>query len=115
MDALKSYILGLVLSAALILAAYIPVSVHLASHHRTFEHGLLVLLILALAVVQALIQLRFFLHLGKKSPGWTWPVLLSTLGLMLILVIGSIWIMNHLNSNMTPMQMNQYLENESTF
>lgn len=58
----------------------------------------------ALALVQALIQLRFFLHLGQeKKPYWETIVFLFMTLVLLIIVIGSLWIMNDLNARMMVM------------
>jgi cytochrome o ubiquinol oxidase subunit IV len=61
------------------------------------------LLLLLLTLFQALIQLFLFLHLGKEEkPRWN----LLFFGFMalvsLIILIGSIWIMNNLNYNLMP-------------
>lgn len=96
---LKSYITGFVLSIALTLAAFFVV---LRPGFFHLESGAVVAAILVLAICQFLVQMLFFLHLGK-GPGseWNLVVLLSTVGIVLILVVGSLWIMNHLNYNMT--------------
>jgi plastocyanin len=44
----------------------------------------------------------FFLHLGReKKPRWNLLFLISTIGIILVVVVGSIWIMNHLHYNMS--------------
>ena len=101
MTTYKSYITGFILSLAFTLAAYFAVVNH-------FPNALIIILFLAIA--QLVIQLLFFLHVGQEQgPRWNLAVLLSTLGVVLIVVIGSLWIMNHLNYNMTPMEMDQDL------
>ncbi len=108
MPKLKSYIIGFLASLALTLAAYFPVLKHVQSGHEAFSHAHLTLVVIILAVIQLAVQLVFFLHLLSGSR-WNKIVFISTLGIVLIVVIGSIWIMNHLNYNMTPDRMNQYL------
>ena len=87
-----TYILGFVLSLELTLAAYLlTVSGSLTSR-------LLIASIIGLGVVQLLVQLVFFLQLGKESkPRWNLVVFLFMLIVLLILVLGSLWIMYSLN------------------
>lgn len=54
--------------------------------------------IAALAVMQAALQLRYFLHLGEEgSPYWETFVFCFMLVILLVIVIGSLWVMNDLN------------------
>lgn len=102
-----SYITGFILSIFLTLAAYVTVVQHVLSG------GQLVGVIIGLALVQFLVQLFFFLHLGRESrPRWKLFVLFFMILVVLILVLGSIWIMYNLNYRMTPQQMNQYMTNQ---
>ena len=106
----KSYIIGFLISIALTLGAYIVVTANIVSGI------LLIAFVLTLAVVQLFVQVYFFLHLGREAkPRWNTLFLLSTIGLILIVVIGAIWIINHLNYNMTPQQMDQYVVTEDGF
>lgn len=58
----------------------------------------LVYTIIGLALVQAIVQLLFFLHVGKEAkPRWETLVFCFMLLVLLIIVIGSLWIMNDLN------------------
>lgn len=110
---LTSYITGFVLSVILTLAAYFVVQIHVNSEHSIISHAILIPTILALAVVQLVIQLIFFLHLGSRSGGRTQlAIFIATIMLVLLIVIGSIWIMDHLNYNMTPDQVNQYMQDQ---
>ena len=106
MPTYKSYITGFICSAILTLAAYFIVVYHVPNA---------VFIILGLALIQLLVQLIFFLHLNQGADRkWNLVVLLSTVSIILILVIGSIWIMNHLNYNMmaSPTQMNTYIDSQ---
>jgi cytochrome o ubiquinol oxidase operon protein cyoD len=99
----------------LTLAAYTLIEIHINSAHETFSHPFLTVAILTLAVLQFIVQLFYFLHLGSETgPRWNLVVFLSTLGIVLILVVGSIWIMNHLNYNMmaSPSQMDSYIQSQ---
>lgn len=92
---IKSYIIGFIVSILLTIAAYYVVVQHI--YAGQFVIGT----ILALALAQLAVQLIFFLHLTKESnPHWNLIFFISTFSIVLIVVIGSIWIMNHLNSYM---------------
>lgn len=93
----RSYIVGFVLS---LLFTFIPY--YLVTNHVMSGTSLLVA-ILGIAVVQMIIQIVFFLHLGReKGPRWQLVFFVSTVGIILVVVVGSLWIMNHLHYNMTP-------------
>jgi cytochrome o ubiquinol oxidase operon protein cyoD len=104
-----SYVVGFVLSIATTLLAYFFVV------NQLWPAEVLMYIVLGIAIVQLVIQLVFFLHLGR---GNRWKVLtfLFAVLVVLVVVIGSLWIMHHLDYNMmkmTPEQMNQYMsENE---
>jgi cytochrome o ubiquinol oxidase operon protein cyoD len=101
---LWSYVIGFILSVSLTLLAYWVVTTGLVT-------GVITLIILGLAGVQLLVQLIFFLHLGREDrPHWNLVFLLSCAGIIMIVVIGSVWIMNHLNYLMMPSsQMDQQI------
>lgn len=106
----SSYIIGFILSILITIAAYIPVYVHQTSAHEVFSHAFLIPFVLILAFVQLTVQLWFFLHIGKESgPRWNLAFFVSTFGLVLLVVVMSIWIMNHLNTNMTPADMTNFI------
>jgi len=101
MHTYKSYTIGFVLSLALTLAAYFAVVNHAPAT---------LFVIIGLALAQLLVQLIFFLHVGQgEDGGWNFLVLFSTFSVIFILVVGSLWIMYHLNYRMTPNQMNDYM------
>jgi cytochrome o ubiquinol oxidase operon protein cyoD len=59
--------------------------------------------VMALAVVQIVVHMIFFLHMDAKSEGgWSLMALLFTLILVVIALTGSLWVMYHLNANMMP-------------
>lgn len=110
---MKKLIAGFVLSILLTLGAYIIVQIHVNSEHSVISHAVLIPAILALAVAQLIVQMLFFLHLGDESgPRWRLAAFISTIVFVLIIVVGSIWIMNHLNYNMTPAQIDQYMQDQ---
>jgi cytochrome o ubiquinol oxidase operon protein cyoD len=98
------YITGFLSSLILTFTAYYSVT------NRLFENEVLTAVILVLAIIQLLIQLIFFLHLSHDpKQRWNLIALFSTVSVILVIVIGSIWIMANLNYNMTPHQMSDYL------
>jgi cytochrome o ubiquinol oxidase operon protein cyoD len=70
--------------------------------------------LLGFAVVQLLVQLVLFLHLGQESkPRWNTIAFLFAALVVLIVVIGSLWIMANLDYNvMTPAETDQYISEE---
>lgn len=90
-----SYCAGFVLSLLLTLAAYVSVV------NQTQPAGQLFVLVVGLAIVQLLVQLVFFLHLGHETrPRWRLIMFAFALLTVGILVFGSLWIMSHLDYNM---------------
>ena len=110
----KPYIIGFVLSLLLTFGAFFIVNQHVSPQHMEFSHTFIIMTILILAIAQLLVQLFFFLHMGREQkPRWNMAVFLSFISLILMIVIASIWIMYHLNYNMSPMDMqNQLLDEE---
>lgn len=96
-----SYVAGFVLSLLLTLTAYWLVLQHKNSHQPLFSHRFLIITIIVLAVTQLFVQLVFFLHLDSESrPRWNLLVTSLAAIVVLILVLGSLWIMNNLNYHM---------------
>jgi cytochrome o ubiquinol oxidase subunit IV len=60
--------------------------------------------IVVLAIAQMGIHLVFFLHIGT-GPDSTNNVMALAFGILIVLLVigGSVWIMDHLNGNMMPM------------
>lgn len=105
---LRIYLSGYVLSVVLTVAAYLAVT------HNWLRHAGLMVLIVALALIQFMVQLLFFLHLGQESrPRWKLLVLSLMVIVVSILVFGSLWIMGNLNTRMTTKQMYQYMQNQN--
>jgi len=94
---LKSYILGFMLSVGLTILAYF-VAV------EDWLSGLTLIIALAvLGLTQAVVQLILFLHVGTEGkPHWKSLTFSFMIMVVLILVLGSIWIMNNLNYNDMP-------------
>ncbi|HVZ12272.1 MAG TPA: cytochrome o ubiquinol oxidase subunit IV [Patescibacteria group bacterium] len=103
----KSYIIGFLLSVIVTLCSYFIVVNHLVPRDAATT------IILTLAGFQLVVQLVFFLHLYKESgPRWNLVIFISTIGIVFLVVIGSIWIMYHLNNNMTPTDMSHVIQSE---
>ncbi len=93
----KSYVIGFILS---LIFTFIP---YYLVVEKVVSGSALLGTILAFAVLQMVIQVVFFLHLGReKKPYWQRSFLLATIGGITVVVGGSIWIMGHLHYNMTP-------------
>lgn len=64
-------------------------------------HAAALYLVLSAAVLQIMVQLRYFLHLDASSEmHWNVLALVITVLIMGLFVVGSIWIMYHLRMNM---------------
>ncbi|KAB1072391.1 cytochrome o ubiquinol oxidase subunit IV [Methylobacterium planeticum] len=95
----KSYMTGFVLSVVLTAIPFWLVMADVLGDNRTTS-----LVIMAFAVVQIVVHMIYFLHMNTKSEGgWTFLALIFTLTLVVITLIGSLWVMYHLNANMMPM------------
>ena len=64
-----------------------------------------VAIILALAAVQIVVHVIYFLHMDAKAEGgWNLMSFLFTATLLIIVLAGSLWIMFHLRDNAHPHQ-----------
>jgi cytochrome o ubiquinol oxidase operon protein cyoD len=100
---LKSYAIGFFTSLLLTLVSFSLVIAKVITG-QTLVHTLM-----GLALIQAVIQLLFFLHVGQEAkPKWETLVFCFMVLILSIIVIGTLWIMYDLNdrvmSNM-PMEM----------
>ena len=101
---IRSYVSGYVSAIILTLVAFAIAAKHSIMGNR------LIAILLGLALVQFVLQLLFFLHVGRESkPRRKQLVLVMMIVVVLILVLGSIWVMYSLNYRMTPDQINQYM------
>jgi cytochrome o ubiquinol oxidase operon protein cyoD len=104
---LKGYMTGFILSVIL---TAIPFWIVMSGGLHT--SGMTALVILALAAVQIVVHMIYFLHMNSKSEGgWTLLALIFTIVLVVITLSGSIWVMYHLNHNMMPSMMEQQMKN----
>lgn len=101
-----AYTIGFILSIVLTLIPYQLVIIEKAITGRA-----LVAALVLFAVAQLFVQLVFFLHLGRESrPWWNLQMFAFMAMVLLILVIGSLWIMYNLDYNMmTPHELDQQM------
>lgn len=95
----KSYLTGFALSVSLTAVPFwMVLSGVLGSNLPTG------LMIMALAGVQIVVHMIFFLHMDTKSEGgWTFMALIFTIVLVVIALRGSLWVMHLLTTNMMTM------------
>ena len=100
---LRSYVTGFVISIVVTLTAFGLVELHVLHGHESISHEILIPLLIIFAIVQLVVQLVFFLHLGKgSSAGWNLVVLAFALLIVAIVVGGSLWIMHNLQHTSSP-------------
>ncbi|MEN9413463.1 MAG: hypothetical protein RLZZ342_550 [Candidatus Parcubacteria bacterium] len=102
----RAYVLGFAISLALTCAAYVLVSTHAFAGDVAFA------ILGALACAQFGVQVYFFLHLGHggRSSQERRIAFMSFTIIVLILVIGSLWVMRHLDARMMmPGHMEAYM------
>jgi cytochrome o ubiquinol oxidase operon protein cyoD len=101
------YALGFFVSLLLTALAYLLVTSNLFA-----EASVTAAAVLILASLQLFIQAVCFLHLGAdRRPFSRTGIFVFTIGMMLVIVIGSIWIMNNLDyrMHMSPDAMQEYM------
>ena len=91
----KEYVWGLILSIVL---TAIPFGLVMSGE---LSSGLTLVIILLCAIAQVFVQLVFFLHMNTSSEQiWNTTSAVFIVLIVAIVVLGSIWIMQHLNHNM---------------
>jgi cytochrome o ubiquinol oxidase operon protein cyoD len=97
---LRGYLTGFVLAAILTIIPF-----WLVMGHVLDNRWLTISIVLALAVVQILVHIVYFLHLDTRSEGgWNMMAFIFTAVLVVIVLGASIWVMYTENANMMPMQ-----------
>lgn len=98
----RSYTIGYILSIIVTFGAYFLVI------NQTFSGTALTFAILILAGFQLAVQLIYFLHIFKEKGSYNLAMVIATLGFILIVILGSLWIMTNLNyrhqTNQNPTQ-----------
>lgn len=93
----RSYVIGFILSLVFTFIPYYLVV------NQTVSGKTLLATILGFAVMQMIVQITFFLHLGRgPKPNWNLFFFIATVGIILVVVGGSIMIINNLYHNMKP-------------
>lgn len=105
----RSYSLGFSLAIILTLAAYIAVT------SGWFSQVGAIAAVSVLAAVQLIVQLIFFLHLGRDKVKWKTSAFYTMFIILVLIVGGSLWIMYNLDYNMmmSPEAMEQHMLEES--
>lgn len=95
---IRGYVVGLILAAALTAASF-----YVAGSGLIWAPGIPVALV-ALAIAQMGVHLVFFLHV-TSGPDNTNNVLALAFGVLIValVLVGSLWIMAHLNHNLMSM------------
>lgn len=92
---LKSYLIGFASSLLLTLTSFFLVVTKLLSDPVT------IITIVCLALFQATLQLIFFFHFGREAkPRWETIVFFFMVMVLLIIALGSVWIIFDLNRRM---------------
>lgn len=92
---LKSYVIGFFSSLTLTGISFFLVTMKVLSGQY------LIYTLVGLAITQAIVQLLFFLHLGQEpKPRWETLIFCFMVLILLIITLGSLWIMNDLNERM---------------
>lgn len=102
---------------AYVMAAGLSIAVYALTVGGPFDGALFAGIVLFAAALQLYIQSRYFLHLDdtKEKPRWKLVSYGFTWLTLLIIAVGSVWIMGHLNYNMgmSPQQMDDYMKEQS--
>lgn len=87
-----------------ILSLFFATAMYRIADRQHLTGDLFFLMIFAVAFVQAMLQLVFFMQVGLESrPHWVSLSLLFTAFVILIVIGGSLWIMHNLDYNLMPM------------
>jgi len=98
---LQDYVIGFVLSVILTAIPFWLVMAHVFKSPTVTAFS-----VMALAGLQIVVHMIYFLHMTPKAEGgWNMLALIFTLVLVTIALSGSMWVMYHLNVNMMPTSM----------
>jgi cytochrome o ubiquinol oxidase operon protein cyoD len=94
---LKLYVTGFVICLLLTLGAY-----HLVDNHMLSTFSLFIA-VGVLAILQAITQVLCFVRSNTSREDGVWNIIafFFTVGVIFILIVGSLWIMYNLNYNMS--------------
>jgi cytochrome o ubiquinol oxidase operon protein cyoD len=92
-----SYLIGFVLAAVL---TAVPFGLVMSG---SLPPGTAAPVCMAFAAVQIVVHLIYFLHMNTKSSrSWNGAAFVFTLVILAILMVGTLWVMYHMNMNMMP-------------
>jgi cytochrome o ubiquinol oxidase subunit IV len=104
---IKEYVLGFVFSLLLTLCIFFVITQHILEQGIWVSDMATLSTCITLTILQACVQLYYFLHLGKeRSPHRRILTALYAILIISIVVGGSLWIMSNLNYNMMKMSPN---------
>ncbi len=104
---IKFYTIGFLLSLILTVTAYYLVV------HKTVTGTPLLATILVLALLQMAVQIFFFLHLGRgPKPLYNIVFFFHTFVVILVVLLGSVFIMNNLHYSMAPTEVTKKLSQD---
>lgn len=93
----RSYIIGFILSLEFTAVPYALVQ------SRTVSGNALWMTILGIGILQMLVQILFFLHLGRgPKPWYNVSFYIATVGIILVVAGGTVIILNNLERGMSP-------------
>jgi len=94
---LQGYLVGYLVAALLTIASF------LAAETTALTPSSVTAAITVLAIAQMLVHLIFFLHISTSAHQRTNILAFAaTMLIVLLIIVGSLWIMSHLQSNMMP-------------
>ena len=94
----RSYLTGFALSVVLTAVPFWLVMTGAIANNQVTA-----LVIMAFAAIQVIVHMIYFLHLNTRSEGgWNMMALIFTVVLVVITLVGSLWVMYHMNVNMMP-------------
>lgn len=114
---LRNYIIGFFASLLLTLIAYALVTQYVSNDSIPLSQNVVIIALAVLAMTQFVVQLVLFLHLGtERKPRWKFFVFWFMIFIVLILVVGSLWIMQNLDYNMmSPAETRIYMKDHEGF
>lgn len=104
MITLRSYITGFVLSLIITALSFGAMWMHYYTRHAWPGHDALAVSFILLAVIQLVVQLVYFLHIGRHSKSANLVMLGLAVFIVSTVVGGSLWIMSNLQHNNPAMQ-----------
>nr|WP_158379674.1 cytochrome o ubiquinol oxidase subunit IV [Candidatus Hamiltonella defensa] len=94
-DGLKLYVVGFILSVMLTVIPFMMVI------NQSASRTVILTTVIATAVIQIIVHLVYFLHInGASEERWNLVAFIFTVIIIAIILVGSLWIMHHLNINM---------------